>query len=640
MRGDYPLERRRPGRRPRRNTARRPGAAAGYRAGMATQTTQASPAARAPVRIDGYAPIGDYAVIGNKRTAALVALDGSIDWLALPAFDGPPAFGALLDSRAGGRFTLAPSIPFQARRRYLPGTNVLETTFETAQGSVRVTDAMSMPLARDVDWCEVIRRIDGRAGEVPLSWRVEPRAAYGREPFELERRAGVPLLVREPDVLAVQAHDVGEPEGGHGVVEGRFAVREGDVAVLALSAFCSAPLTFSSRDALLERLDATAERWRRWSAGCRYDGPWREAVLRSALALDLLVEADSGAIAAAATMGLPEKIGGERNFDYRYGWLRDANLTLEAMLRLGYREQVHASLGWILAATERTHPWLRPMYRLDGTPRLPDEQLPLPGYRGSRPVVLGNSAQDQLQLGNFGDVFDMAHHHVETGGSLAPEAGRRLAELADFVCRVWRRADASIWELGDAEHYTQSKLACWLALDRAAALADSGDVPATGAGRWRREAAAIQAYVRERCWSDDLRAYVRSADGDGLDASVLLAVRGSFIEHEDDRFGATIDAIRRELGAGGPLLYRYSGMREQEGAFLACSFWMAEALARTGRLGEAHETMDALVALAGDVGLYSEEIDPASGELLGNLPQALTHLSLINAADTIRAAVG
>jgi GH15 family glucan-1,4-alpha-glucosidase len=343
-------------------------------------------------------------------------------------------------------------------------------------------------------------------------------------------------------------------------------------------------------------------------------------------------------------MGLPERFWGSRNFDYRYGWLRDSNLTLEAMLHIGYRDQVHASLAWILKATSRTHPRLRPMYRLDGTPRVPDEQLPLPGYRGSQPVVLGNSAQGQLQLGNFGDVFDMAFKYVESGAALDPEAGRRLAELADFLCRIWQRPDASIWELGDAQHYTQSKLACWLALDRAVALAQRGEIPAAGIERWRREAAAVRAFVHERCWSQRERAYARSADSDELDAGVLLAARGAFIEDEPERFSATIDAIRRELGAAGGsgahLVYRYTGMQEEAGCFLACCFWVAEALARAGRAAEAREAMDALMAVANDVGLYSEEVDPESGELLGNLPQAITHLSLITAAVACRAAEG
>lgn len=339
-------------------------------------------------------------------------------------------------------------------------------------------------------------------------------------------------------------------------------------------------------------------------------------------------------------MSLPERIGGDRNYDYRYAWLRDANLTLEAMLRLGYGDQVHLSLGWMLRAISRTKPRLRPMYQLNGEPRLPSRSLALEGYRGSRPVLLGNGAQDQLQLGNYGDIFDMAHHYVADSNALAPAEQRSLAEAADFLCRIWRRPDASIWELSQQQHYTQSKLACWIALDRAADLASRGALPADTAPRWRAEAEAIAAFVADRCWSNAAGAYARSAGSDELDAAVLLAGRGALLRGQPERFTSTIDAVRRRLGAGGPLLYRYSGMQQEEGAFVACSFWLANALARSGRVEEAAEVMDEMVELANDVGLYSEEIDPASGDFLGNLPQALSHLALVNAAYAIADAGG
>jgi GH15 family glucan-1,4-alpha-glucosidase len=304
------------------------------------------------------------------------------------------------------------------------------------------------------------------------------------------------------------------------------------------------------------------------------------------------------------------------------------------MLAIGLRDQVHVSLGWMLRALRRTHPRPQPMYRIDGDPELPEQWLDVAGYRGSRPVLCGNSAQDQLQLGNFGDIFDMAHHYVAHGFALAPEQGVRLAETADFLCRVWRRADAGIWELPEPAHYTQSKLACWIALDRALELAERGHLPRDRTRHWQRERAAIAAFLNERCWSARRRSYTRAAGSDELDAAVLLAGRGAWLRDQPERFASTIDAIRGELGAG-PLLYRYSGAKEEEGAFLACSFWLADALARNGRADEAATLMDELVALANDVGLYSEQIDPSSGAFLGNLPQALTHLALINAACAI-----
>jgi GH15 family glucan-1,4-alpha-glucosidase len=598
---------------------------------MSAASTADTPLAP-PQRTDGYAPLRDYAAIGDRRTLALVARDGAIDWLPLPAFDGPTAFAALLDSRKGGRATLAPAVRFAAARRYLPGTNVLETTFTTAAGTVRVTDAMSHPWDRRLGWSEVVRRVEGVAGRVPMAWSAEPRFGYGQDRPRIERRDGVPLLRCGALTLAVQSCGAGEPQPAEGGVAGRFEVGEGEVAALGLSAFDGPVVTISSRAELLERLDATVRHWEGWSARCSYDGPWREAVLRSALALDLLVDRETGAIAAAGTMGLPERLGGERNFDYRYAWLRDGNLTLEAMLHLGYGERVHDSIAWLLGAIARTHPRLEPIYRLDGTPSVPQRELPLAGYRGSRPVTLGNSAEGQLQLGNYGDVLNMAFNQVDRGNALAGGAGVRLAELADFVCRIWRNLDAGLWELGQERAYTQSKLACWLALERAAHLAARGHLPAAHAPRWRATAREIDAFVQERCWSERLRSYVRSAGSEELDAAVLLAARGPFLDAHPERVSATIDAVRRELGAGGPLVYRYSGMQEQENAFLACSFWIVEALARVGRREEAAATMDELVALADDVGLYPEEMDPADGAFRGNFPQALTHLSLILAA--------
>ena len=540
----------------------------------------------------------------------------------------------MLDADGGGSVRLAPAGPFRASRRYRPDTNVLETTYTTAEGTVRVTDAMSWPSAHTLLWNQVIRRVDGLDGAVRMTWSAEPRFDYAARSGRVARVNGMPLVVDGDSTIAIEAFDVGRPEGTGTGWTGSFTTAAGSVGVLAISCFDAEPLTFSSRDAILTRLEETAERWQRRVGRCEYDGPWREAVRRSALALDLLIDGTNGAIAAAATMGLPERVGGPRNYDYRYAWLRDGNLTLEAMQRLGFGDEVHTSLGWILKTIRRTRPRLRPMYRLDGEVRLPDAELPLPGYRGSRPVLLGNGAQDQLQLGNFGDVFDMTFNYVRSGNAIGASDGVELAGVADHLCRTWHLQDAGIWELGQREDYTESKLACWLALDRAVALADDGHLPDRSASRWRDERDRIAEFVHTRCWSDELGAYGRAAGSDELDAAVLLAARGSFFEDQPERFSATIDVIRDRLGAGGPLLYRYTWMEDEEGAFVACSFWAAEALMRVGRRDEAAEMMDALVALTNDVGLLSEEVDPRTGDFLGNLPQALSHLALVNAAHT------
>lgn len=439
--------------------------------------------------------------------------------------------------------------------------------------------------------------------------------------------------------MTIQSHGAGEPESRPGAVGATARIAAGQTAVLVMSVFADQPAEMVGLDTALARLDATIRRWSRWSARCEYEGPWRDAVLRSALALDLLADDQTGAILAAATTSLPERIGGQRNFDYRYAWLRDANLTLEAMMRLGYRTQVQASMAWMLRAIDRTSPMLRPIYRADGTPRVPQSELELEGYRGSDPVRVGNSAESQLQLGNWGDLLDATWHYVQEGHLLHPRGADRLADAVDLLARIWRRPDASLWELHDEAQYTQSKLASWIALSRGVALAESGQMRAKGADAWRAQARRILAFVDEHCWSPRLGAWARAADRrDELDASVLLVARGSFADDQPERLSGTVDAIRRELDAGCGLLYRYSGMREQEGAFVACSFWAVEALARVGQLDEATELMDTMVGHVNDVGLLSEEINPSDGAFLGNFPQALSHLALVNAADVCRRA--
>jgi GH15 family glucan-1,4-alpha-glucosidase len=592
---------------------------------------------RQPSRNDGYAPIADYAALGDGHTAALVALDGAIDWLPLPEFDGPAAFGALIDARRGGSFVLRPAVPYSVKRRYVPDTNVVETTFRTDGGSVRLTDAMAVRDGGPTVASRVLRRVDGLLGEVPMRWRMDPRFGWGTGPSERTRHDEAVVLRRGSLALVLQTWDAGDLEIGDDEVRGEWTAREGASALISLAAFDGTPLVFERRDELEEHLGETADYWRRVAGRCRYDGPHKQAVVRSALALKLLIHEPSGAITAAPTTSLPEAIGGRRNYDYRYCWIRDSCFTLEAMLELGYTEQVHASLSWLLEASRRTHPRLSVFYHLDGSPPTGPEALDLEGYRGSRPVLDGNAAAGQLQLGNYGDLMEMAWMYVEEGHSIDPEAGRRLGEVADFATAVWRNADSSIWELPTERDYTQGKLSSWLALDRAVRLAEAGEIPADHAADWRRVAVEIQAFIDERCWSERRRAFTFTADSDHLDASILLAARVGYLDGSDPRLASTVDALRAELGRG-PLLYRYSGMQDREGAFLACSFWLVEALCKLGRVDEAADTLDELVALTNDVGLLSEEIDPATGEFLGNFPQALSHLSLVNAVAAVASA--
>ncbi len=583
-------------------------------------------------RVEGYAPIGDYAAIGDGRTLALVARDGAIDWMPLPSIDQATVFGALLDSERGGSFQVAPEDSFEVERRYLDDTTVLETRFTTESGVLVVTDAITLQDGGLLPWVELVRHLRCDAGTVRTRWSIEPRFGYGKEETRFTEIGGVPIALGKRLRLAVRSWEAGSAGHSGRAVAGAVDLNHGDEAMLLCVATDGEPVPVPEREEVEIRLRGTCKSWRNWLEGQQYEGPGKEALERSALALKLLTYAPSGALAAAGTTGLPEKIGGSRNYDYRFCWIRDTAFALDALSGLGYREQVHASLSWLLDATEPTHPRLQPLYGLDGSVPRTTQDLPLSGYRSSRPVQRGNSAAAQLQLGNYGDLFDTVSHYVAHGNALDPATGTRLAESASFLCEIWREDDAGLWELGERRPYTISKMSCWLALTRAVDLALKGQLPEEELERWRDEAEQIREYVEAQCWSEEKRSYTFYAGSDDLDCAVLLASQFAFADPRGERMQSTIDALRFELGAGGPLLYRYSGMEGEEGCFLACSFWLVTALAKAGRVDEARSAFDELLELGNDVGLYSEEIDPASGELLGNFPQALTHLSLIRSA--------
>jgi GH15 family glucan-1,4-alpha-glucosidase len=588
-------------------------------------------------RTDGYAPIQDYALLGDGRTTALVARDGAIDWLPLPRMDSPTVFARLLDPDRGGAFELAPEGEFEVERRYVGDSNVLQTTFRTAGGVARVTDAIPLDHGTLLPWFELIRRVEGVSGSVRMRWRLTPRfkAGEGDEQPTVERDDGAVLLEGKDGIVALHLFDVGDAVVGDEEIVGAFTTSPGSASALVIRSTHEEPLPFPRRDWIERRLDETVDDWTRWLADAGVEGRWKAATRRSALVLRLLTYVPTGAIVAAPTTSLPERIGGDRNYDYRYAWVRDTAFTLDALLNLSLLVQVHASFAWLLRAVARTLPDVHVFYDIHGGIVSQEAELDLRGYRESQPVRRGNQAAKQLQLGCWGDLLETAELYVRDGNALDDVTGERLANAVDRLTKVWRRKDAGIWELPDKQHYTISKIAAWMAIDRALRLAERGELPDDRVDTWRETAEAIRAFVERECWSESRQAYAMHAGADRLDASVLRVSRMNYLDTCGERFNSTIDRIKTELSGGGPLLYRYSGQRQEEGAFVACSFWLVEALARAGRVPEARETMDEMISLANDVGLFAEEIDARTHDFLGNFPQGLSHLALINAAAAI-----
>jgi len=586
-------------------------------------------------------PIDGYAIVGDGRTCALVGRDGSVGWWGLPRMDSAPAFGALLSPGRGGRLSLRPTGDFEVSRSYVDGGAVLRTEFRTTSGTVRVTDSMNLGSGTLLPWTELARRVEALDGEVPMSWEVSPGDRFATAAAWAHGYVRVPLIVAGDQNLALVLDGVGDAERLVGGFGGRFVAKPGDPALLAVVATDGAPHPVPAVEAVSRRVDETIAHWARWGTLVEYDGPWRDAVVRSAYVHKQLTSASSGAVQAAATTSLPEKIGGEKNFDYRYCWVRDTGFAITALSHLGLRGEVHAALTFLVRAVETTAPEVRPLYAMDGT-TAPAQVQKVPlwrGYRGSSPVQTGNAAAEQRQLGSYGDLMEAIATYARHGNVLDGRTGRLVVDIADQVCRQWRQDDAGFWELGQQRPYTSSKLGCWAALDRSVKLVEAGQVPGHRVEKWRSTAADIQDYIRTACWSASRGTFTFYAGADELDCAALLVARTGFCGADDPQLHGTIDAVRSELSAGGPLLYRYSGMSEAEGAFLACSFWLVEALSITGRLDEARRLMDDLVELSNDVGLLSEQMDPQSRELLGNVPQTLSHLALINAATTYQQAL-
>lgn len=587
--------------------------------------------------------IADHAILGDGRSAALVTRQGRIDWLCWPRFDSPAVFARLLDP-AGGHFTVAPAGGWPCARRYLPGTSVLETRFESAAGALVLLDLM--PLTDEAEGppglCaerELLRVARCVRGEVELEVVLEARPGFGRARPGWRDAGALGLHLASGHELFALRSEPPLPLAPGGGVRSRLRLRAGETAQLSFSHATESPAVLPPLGAAAdERLARTARAWRRWSARCSYRGAHQEAVLRSALVLKLLAHAPSGAIVASATTSLPERIGGPLNWDYRYCWLRDAALTMRALFGVGHPEEAEAFLGWLLHSTRLTRPALGVLYDVYGRRPPPERELPLAGYLGSRPVRVGNGARDQVQLDVYGEVVDAAAQLVRTRGQLDRDTARMLTAFGNYVCRHWREPDEGLWEPRSGRaHHTHSKVLCWAALDRLLALAAKGHLPRVPRDAFAHERAALREAIEREGWSEALQSYTQTFGGHEVDAALLQLPWYGYLPAGAPRMRATYRQVEQTLGAGRGLLRRYQpadGWRE--GAFGICGFWAAEYLALGGGSAEeAQARIEALLATSNDLGLFAEEVDPATGEALGNFPQAFTHVGLINACLTL-----
>jgi GH15 family glucan-1,4-alpha-glucosidase len=620
---------------------------------MSSAATQ--PAAATPGERGAFNPIGEYGLLADCNSAALVGRDGSIDWLCLPRFDSDAVFARILDPD-GGHFSIRPVGEHRAERRYIPGSLVIETTFTTADGAVRVRDAMAFAAGQrghDLGYDaphELLRSVEGVSGSVELAVELVPRPEYGLVrplirvveggaktfggPNRLEVSASVPLVLRDA--------------GLHARFRVRAGQRVGFAVVWAAPERREAPRP-TAPDDVAARVDDVVDAWRSWEAEHDvYAGPHRDLVRHSARVLKGLTYRPTGAIVAAPTTSLPETVGGERNWDYRFAWIRDSSLTLEALYIGACTDEAEEFVSFMTSAAGGGAS-LQIMYGIGGEHDLSERVLGhLRGWRDSAPVRVGNGAWDQVQLDVYGELLNALYVYRERLGELHPEIQAFVAELADTAARRWTERDSGIWEMrGEPRHHLSSKVLCWVALDRAVKLAPALGAHAAKVDGWARERDAIRAAILERGWSERAQAYAQSFDADELDGAALLMPLYGFLPATDPRMRSTIEAIARDLTEDG-LVLRYraeeglnaDGLTGEEGTFVICSFWLVSCLAMAGEVQRAEALFAQLAGYANDLGLLGEEIDTASGEQLGNFPQAYSHIGLITAAYAIDRAKG
>ncbi|MEZ0291522.1 MAG: glycoside hydrolase family 15 protein [Solirubrobacteraceae bacterium] len=605
-----------------------------------------------------YLPIAEHGLVGDLHTVALVGTNGTIDWYCCPSFDSPSVFGAILDKDRGGYYSLRPTgDDWTSKQLYFPDTNVLITRFYTHGGVGEVQDFMPVESQPDMHRHRLLRRVMVVRGEMEFELAVEPRFDYGREEHEIELHPhGV--LFRAPSLALALEGAVTRAMGGssrtlerdrHGV-RATFSVEAGQSQSFILERVAADHICRPYSEAeTATAFEATVQYWRRWLEQSRYRGRWREMVHRSALTLKLLTYGPTGALVAAPTTSLPEQLGGGRNWDYRYTWIRDAAFSLYGLLRLGFTEEAAAFMGWL---TDRTREWkigpsgpLQIMYGIDGRAELPEEEHPFwSGYRDSAPVRIGNAAAEQRQLDIYGELIDSVYLYNKYGAPIFHETWGSLRRIVDWLCENWDQADEGIWETrGGQKEFTYSRLMCWVAIERAIRMNRARGLPGDIV-RWLAERDRIYNQIIQKGWSAERGAFIQHYGSDVLDASILLMPLVLFIAPQDPMWLSTLNSVSDEL-VSDSLVYRYNvdsspdGLQGDEGTFSMCSFWYVEALTRAGRVDEARLAFEKMLTYANHVGLFSEEIGP-TGELLGNFPQAFTHLALISAAFNLDRALG
>ncbi|HWB35583.1 MAG TPA: glycoside hydrolase family 15 protein, partial [Rugosimonospora sp.] len=598
--------------------------------------------------VDGYPPIEDHGLIGDLQTAALVSLDGTVDWLCLPRFDSPSIFASLLDKGKGGHFSIRPEgVQYVTKQLYLPGTPILITRFLSEDGVAEVIDFMPVTGTTATDRHRLVRLVRVVRGHMRLVGECEPRFNYGRDDHTVEMFPdGVVFRSRTMTVNLTAARRGAPLAGPDGLREVDGGIRvattlnHGDIGGIVLESAPSGPPEAVTPAEILRMFEATRDFWRNWIAGSHYRGRWRESVERSAMTLKLMTYAPSGALVAAPTAGLPEQVGGERNWDYRFTWVRDASFSVYALLSLGFTDEARAFLQWLDGRIHDAHSkgtQLQIMYRIDGSPDLPEEVLDhFEGYRRSAPVRVGNGAVDQLQLDIYGEAMDSIRLADSHGLPLGHDAWRHLSDMVTWLSDNWNQVEDGIWETrGGRQDFVYGRVMAWVAFDRAIRLARERGRPADLI-RWTEARDAVYQQVMEHGWSSRREAFTQRYGGEVLDAALLYMPLVGFISPDDPLWRSTLHAMDDEL-VSDSLVYRYDpaaspdGLRGSEGTFSMCTFWYIDALARSGRLDDARLTFDKMLTYSNHLGLFSEEIGP-TGAQLGNFPQAFSHLALISAA--------